>query len=132
MCQEAKLGAKVLAVLPLQTSEAVLLICPSAEVVAEVACALAGSVAIRSSQWLWPSEKGGSISAVQAHKEAVRSCWEKLHVETTRELAIFEEHTSRRTKHLEGVRIARTSATRMILGNLRGDAPLPKPPQVGV
>jgi len=43
-----------------------------------------------------------------------------LGTEVTRELAIFEEHTQRRTKHLEGVRIARASATRTILGNLRG------------
>eukprot|EP00928_Gymnodinium_smaydae_P010866 TRINITY_DN14093_c0_g1_i2.p1 TRINITY_DN14093_c0_g1~~TRINITY_DN14093_c0_g1_i2.p1 ORF type:complete len:667 (-),score=152.77 TRINITY_DN14093_c0_g1_i2:49-1962(-) len=83
----------------------------------------------------WPPEglqEGGGPEAAQSRRETAREAWAKLDVDTTRELAIFEEHTQRRTRHLEGIRIARTSATRMILGNLRGAAPVPKPPDVGV
>lgn len=110
-----------------------LLLCRSPADAATAAAALPGAAAVQSSEWLWPPPAGGgSPESVRAFTESVRHCWVQLSTEVTRELAIFEEHTQRRTKHLEGVRIARTSATRTILGSLRGSAPKPKPPQAGV
>jgi len=115
-----------------------LLICRSPEDAQIVATALEGAIAVRSSQWTWPDANDGTddaadgMAVAQAHRGLVRECWASLQAETTRELAIFEEHLQRKTKHLEGLRIARASATRMILCNLKGEAPLPKPPEAGV
>lgn len=130
----ASLGQRVAMVLQSPKGGAVLLVCHGREDAQAIAGALAGAVAVRSSEWTWPPAEceDGGVAAAQAHRASSQACWTKLHLETTRELAIFEEHLHRRTKHLEGVRIARTSAARMILGNLRGEAPLPKPPEAGV
>jgi len=117
---------------------ATLLVCRSPEDAQSVAAALEGAIAVRSSQWTWPvgngcaDDAGDGVAVAQAHRGQVRESWAALQAETTRELAIFEEHLQRKTKHLEGLRIARTSATRMILSNLKGEAPLPKPPDAGV
>lgn len=126
---------KVLAPLQLPGPSALLLCRSPADASATAAALPDGVVAalVRSSEWLWPpAEGGGSPASAKAHVESVRQCWAQLGTAATRELAIFEEHTQRRTKHLEGVRIARASATRTILGSLRGAAPKPKPPEAGV
>lgn len=129
---EAGLGERVVTALTPPKAEVTLLVCPSAEAAAAVAAGLEGAIAVLSSEWTWPPEaaEGASLKAVKDRSSSVRECWSRLSTETVRELALFEEHTERRTRHLEGVRIARASATRTILGSLRGAAPLPKPPEV--
>lgn len=107
-----------------------LLVCDAAETAAQVAELFSGT-AVKSLQWTWPpASQSSSLEATREHAENIRQNWAKLRKDTILELAIFEEHVHRQTRHLENVRIARDSATRAILGNLRGAAPLPKPPEV--
>eukprot|EP00927_Polykrikos_kofoidii_P065483 TRINITY_DN61234_c0_g1_i1.p1 TRINITY_DN61234_c0_g1~~TRINITY_DN61234_c0_g1_i1.p1 ORF type:complete len:724 (+),score=118.71 TRINITY_DN61234_c0_g1_i1:86-2257(+) len=134
-------------------SDALLLVSPGGAVPAEATAAV-GVLCLQSSQWTWPPQQvvaavetrvprdpsngGDSIAsreddgpaAAKAHADTSRACWAKLDNGTALELAIFEEHLLRKTKHLEGTRIATSSAARMIIRNLKGSAPLPKPPEV--
>lgn len=127
--------ARVLAYLQLPRGGGTLLVCRTSEDAKAMSESFEeGCVPLRSSQWQWPNhdETIPGIDAAKAHLEASRACWANLQTETTRELALFDEHLQRKTRHLEGTRIARGAASRMICGNLKGDAPLPRPPAAGV
>eukprot|EP00930_Biecheleria_cincta_P049574 TRINITY_DN34776_c0_g1_i1.p1 TRINITY_DN34776_c0_g1~~TRINITY_DN34776_c0_g1_i1.p1 ORF type:complete len:677 (-),score=126.07 TRINITY_DN34776_c0_g1_i1:208-2238(-) len=125
-----------------------LVVCTSPEQAQDIAASLQKQSSvecktIKGIQRTWPPaaalETGyrdpGGWSGPEAAKHSEDQEAEELRsltAETVRELGFFKEHLERKTRHLEGTRIARSAAMRMILSGLSGPAPAPPAPIAGV
>lgn len=110
-----------------------LVVCESSDRATAAAEKLKGQV-IPGLPKTWPPQDAGSngVEAAKQILETQEKVWQSLRSETVREVGLFKEHLARGTRHLEGTRIARSAAMRMIISGLSGAAPLPNPPRAGV
>jgi len=97
-------------------------ICSSSEQATKVAKIL-GAKVIPGICKTWPI--GNDLSGPEAAKQLLEiqtEEWRSLHPDAIRELGLFKEHLERNTRHLEGTRIARSAAMRMIISGPREDS----------
>ncbi|CAE8626820.1 unnamed protein product [Polarella glacialis] len=132
-------------------STRVLVVCSSAERAKDVAEALGEARQVPGCQRTWPPPPTGGdeppLSGAASEAEAVvqkasggppggggpelakrflegqAQLWRSLHGDTLREMGLFQEHLERKTQHLEGTRLARNAAARIISANSQGHTP---------